>query len=81
MQVYVFLTSFFLNTTQGSRPTKLILRCYNPLKTKLMNWSFKKSISMSKETQHFTIIKIDYLMMYREIIHVYEKHQYKIQSY
>jgi hypothetical protein len=35
--------------------------------------TFKNSVRTSKKTQHFTIKKINWLMLYREIIAVYSE--------
>jgi hypothetical protein len=43
----------------------------NPLKTKLVYILFKNSVHTSKRTPHFTITKINWLMMFKEIIAVY----------
>jgi hypothetical protein len=43
----------------------------NPLKTKLAYILFKNSVCTSKRTPHFTITKVNWLMLFREIIAVY----------
>jgi hypothetical protein len=42
----------------------------NPLKPKLILIIFKNSGHTSKKTQHLSIIKINWLMLFREIIAV-----------
>jgi hypothetical protein len=44
---------------------------FNPLKTKLVYILFKNSVRTSKRTPNFTITKINWLMLFREIIAVY----------
>jgi hypothetical protein len=42
---------------------------------------FKNSVRTSKKTQHFTITKINYLMLFKEVISVYsEKHNKPINT-
>jgi hypothetical protein len=43
----------------------------DPLKPKLVKIIFKNSVRTAKKTQHFTITKIDWLMLFKEIIPVY----------
>jgi hypothetical protein len=45
----------------------------NPLKPTLMFVIFKNSARSSKRTQHFTITKINWLMLFKEIIAVYSE--------
>jgi hypothetical protein len=48
---------------------------FNPLKSKLVKIVFKNSVRTAKKTQHFTITKINWLTLFKEIITVYfEKH-------
>jgi hypothetical protein len=46
---------------------------------------FKNSVRAAKKTQHFTITKINWLMLFEEIIPVftepYETNKYKMQRY
>jgi hypothetical protein len=46
---------------------------------------FKNSVRTAKKTPHFTITKINWLTLFKEIIAVYtesyETHSYKMQSY
>jgi hypothetical protein len=47
--------------------------CLNPLKPKLIYIIYKNSVCTSKRTTHFTIRKIKFLMMFKEIIVVYNE--------
>jgi hypothetical protein len=49
----------------------------NPLKTKLAYILFKNSVRTSKRTPHFTITKVNWLMLFREIIAVYSENHAK----
>jgi hypothetical protein len=43
---------------------------------------FKNSVRTSKRTPHFTITKINWLTLFKEIIAVYsETHKYRMNSY
>jgi hypothetical protein len=56
-----------------------ILSCVflNPLKPTFVFIIFKNSVRTSKRTPHFTITKIDWLMLFKELIDVYnEKHHH-----
>jgi hypothetical protein len=44
---------------------------YNPLKPKLVYIIFKNSVRTAKKTQLFTITKINWLTLFKEIIPVY----------
>jgi hypothetical protein len=44
---------------------------FNPLKPKLTYIIFKYSVHTSKKTQHFTITKMNWLMLFEEINAVY----------
>jgi hypothetical protein len=44
---------------------------FNRLKAKLVQMLFKNSVRTSKRTPHFTITKINWLMLFKEIITVY----------
>jgi hypothetical protein len=47
----------------------------NPLKPKIIRVVFKNSVRTSKRPPHFTITKINWLTLFKEIIAVYtEKH-------
>jgi hypothetical protein len=47
----------------------------DPLKPKLVTVVFNNSVRTSKRTTHFTITKINWLMLFKEMIAVYsEKH-------
>jgi hypothetical protein len=57
-----------------------------PFKAEAHPKTFKNSVRTSKRTQHFTITKITWLMLFKEIIDIYsENHEkdntYKIQCY
>jgi hypothetical protein len=45
----------------------------NPLKPKLVLMLFKNSVRTSKRTPHFTITKINWLTLFKEIIAVYSE--------
>jgi hypothetical protein len=45
----------------------------NPLKQKLVKIVFKNSVRTAKKTQLFTIIKINWLTLFKEIIAVYSE--------
>jgi hypothetical protein len=49
----------------------------NPLKTKLVSIIFKNLVRTSKRTPHFTITKINWLMLFKEIIAVYSENHKK----
>jgi hypothetical protein len=58
----------------------------NCLKPKLIKIIFKNSVRTAKKTQHFTITKINWLTLFKEIIAVYSEnytkaHKYKMQRY
>jgi hypothetical protein len=44
-----------------------------PLKPKLIQIIFKNSVRIAKKTQHFTITKINWLTLFKEIIAVYRE--------
>jgi hypothetical protein len=44
---------------------------FNPLKPKLVQMLFKNSVHTSERTPHFTITKISWIMLFREIITIY----------
>jgi hypothetical protein len=52
---------------------------------KLVYIMFKNSVRTAKKIQHLAITKINWLMLFREIIAVYNenhtKHKYKMKSY
>jgi hypothetical protein len=48
-----------------------ILEIFNPLKPKLVQIIFKDSVRTSKRTQQFTITRISFLTLFKEIIAVY----------
>jgi hypothetical protein len=50
---------------------------WNPLKPKLVYIIFKNSVRTSKRTPHFTITKINWLMLFKEIIVVYSENDTK----
>jgi hypothetical protein len=52
---------------------KLSQPAINPLKTKLVYILFKNSVRNSKRTPNFTITKINWLMLFKEIIAVYSE--------
>jgi hypothetical protein len=43
---------------------------FNPLKSKLVQITFKDSVRTAKKTQHFTVTKINRLTLFKEIIAV-----------
>jgi hypothetical protein len=45
----------------------------NPLKSKLVQMLFKNSVRTSKRTQHFTITKLNWLTLFKEINAVYSE--------
>jgi hypothetical protein len=47
---------------------------FNPLKPHLV---FKNSVRTAKKTQHFTITKINWLMLFKKIIVVYSENHNK----
>jgi hypothetical protein len=50
----------------------LTLRSFNPLKLEVVQIIFKNAVRTSKRTQHFTLTKINWLMLFfREMIAVY----------
>jgi hypothetical protein len=49
----------------------------NPLKTKLVCVLFKNSICTSKRTPNFIITKINWLMLFKEIMAVYSENHAK----
>jgi hypothetical protein len=51
----------------------------NPLKPKLVQIIFKNLVRTAKKTQHFTIKKINWLTLFKEIIAVYSKNHTKPQ--
>jgi hypothetical protein len=58
----------------------------SPLESKIDCTIFKSSVRTSKRTPHFTITKINWLTLFKEIIAVYTEksyktHKYKMQSY
>jgi hypothetical protein len=50
----------------------------NPLKPKLVKIIFKNSVRTANKTQHFTITKINWLTLYKEIIAVYTENHTKL---
>jgi hypothetical protein len=50
---------------------------FNPLKPKLVYMLFKNSVRTSKRTRHFTITKINWLMLIKKIIAVYSENHTK----
>jgi hypothetical protein len=57
----------------GNYQPKFCLLCdsFSPLKPKLVFITFKNSVRTSKRTPYFTITKINWLMLFKEIIHVH----------
>jgi hypothetical protein len=54
---------------------------FNPLKPKLVQIIFKNLVRTAKETQHFTITKINWLTLFEEIISFYiENHTKPIRT-
>jgi hypothetical protein len=60
-------------------PKPLILQfCINPVKTEVhTNNNYKNSVRTAKKTQHFTITKINWLTLFKEIIAVYSENHTK----
>jgi hypothetical protein len=54
-------------------------RTINPLKPKLVQIIFKNSVRTAKKTPHFTITKINWLMLFKEIIAVYTENTLNLQ--
>jgi hypothetical protein len=52
---------------------KIIVRAINPLKPKLAYIIFKNSVRTAKKTPHFTITKINWSTLFKEIIVVYSE--------
>jgi hypothetical protein len=59
-----------LGRLQGNR---LNVNWINPLKPKLVQIIFKNPVRATKKTPHFTITKIDWLTLFKEIIAVYSE--------
>jgi hypothetical protein len=55
----------------------LIAFDFNPLKMKLVNILVKNSVCTSKRTPNFTITKINWLMLLKEIIAIYSENHAK----
>jgi hypothetical protein len=73
-------TSEIQVTVIASELTFLILKriqVFNPLKPKLIWIIFKNPICTAKKTQHFTISKINLLMLFKEIIAIYTENNTK----
>jgi hypothetical protein len=71
--MYVFQSRVNPRSKRGVSPSKmarLVNRRY-PLKTELVYILFKNSVRASKRTPNFTIPKINWLMLFKEIIAVY----------
>jgi hypothetical protein len=45
--------------------SNIVSKCINPLKPKLVYMLFKNSVRTSKRTPHFTITKINWLMLFK----------------
>jgi hypothetical protein len=59
----------------------LNMSCINPLKMKVVYILFKNSVRTSERTPHITVTKINWLMLFKEIIAVYsEKHTKPINT-
>jgi hypothetical protein len=73
---------FFVSLLLDNRNDYTIKMFLNPLKPNLFFILFKNSALSSKRTPRFTITKINWLMLFKEIIAVYtENHrQHKIQN-
>jgi hypothetical protein len=62
----------------GSSSSKTIVQnLFNPLKPKLVEIIFKNSVRTAKKTQLFTITKINWLTLFKEIITVYSENYTK----
>jgi hypothetical protein len=57
--------------------TSLMILAINPLKAKLIYILFKNSVHTSKRTPNFTFTKINWLMLFKEIITVYSENHAK----
>jgi hypothetical protein len=53
------------------------MNCINSLKPKLVQIIFTDSVRTAKKTQHFTIKKINWLTLFKEIIAVYTENHTK----
>jgi hypothetical protein len=51
---------------------------FNPLKPKLVYIIFKNSVRTSKGTPHFTVTKINWITMFKNIIAVYSENHTKL---
>jgi hypothetical protein len=60
-----------------TKPTNKIKIIINPLKPKIVSIIFKYSVRTAKKTQHFTITKINWLTLFKEIIAVYSENHTK----
>jgi hypothetical protein len=66
--------SLINNDVMRIKPTSLSNTGFilvSPLRLKLVQIIFKNSVRTSKRTPHFTITKINWLMLFKEIIAVY----------
>jgi hypothetical protein len=61
----------------GIHITTATFTFFNPLKPTLALILFKYSVRTAKKTQHFTITKINWLMVFKEIIAVYSENHTK----
>jgi hypothetical protein len=61
----------------GVRGPQVKNRCSSPLKPKLAWIIFNDSVRTAKKTQHFTITKINWLTLFKEIIAVYIENHMK----
>jgi hypothetical protein len=57
------------------------LEYISALKPKLIQIIFKNSVRTAKKTQHFTIIKISWLTLFKEIIAVYSENHTNTHKY
>jgi hypothetical protein len=66
-----------LENWQSFKIPREILNLLNHLKTTLVQMLVKNSVLTSKRTQHFTITKIKWLTLFKEIIAVYSENHAK----
>jgi hypothetical protein len=75
-----FSSSLFTPILKKLHSGTLAERYFNPLKPKLVQIVFKNSVRTAKKTQHFTITKISWLTLFKEIAVYSEKHKMPINT-
>jgi hypothetical protein len=65
------------NKPRSRRQLSMYHYCINPLKLKLVQIIFKNSVRTAKKTLHFTITKINWLTLFKEIIAFYSENHMK----